>query len=383
MESSARGRLRRARAGLSAGLAPNIKRTSAVKRKSRHARGALWRTDTWMTSAAEVVRVESDDRDATGEAVVALGLHFCELPQAMEKQVADFVSTFRHTVIVVDDDATVLPMVSRILGRDYRVLGFTRPEQALEALKSEEPSVFITDLLMPEMDGRHLLQEVSRILPRSSVSRIVLTGHPREDVSDLILRGVVYQRICKPCNADELLQVVRRAVDLYAALTDRERLDRQLEHELSRTRQENAHLRKRLTSLEGFEHIIGQSPEIRDALDQLARVTRTDVRVHIQGETGTGKELVARALHEGGPRAGHPFVAQNCAQVTETLLESTLFGHEKGAFTERTGASQGSSSKPTGARYSSTKCQSLPPRHNGRCFARSNKARFAGSGEPR
>jgi two-component system, NtrC family, response regulator HupR/HoxA len=171
------------------------------------------------------------------------------------------------------------------------------------------------------------------LVPKSHFSRIVVTGHPEKDISDLIRRGTVFQRILKPFANDDLQQAVMRGIDHYAAASDRERLDREYEEANRRLALENAYLKKRLTSLEGFGHVVGDSPQIRDALDPLARVVATDVRVHIAGETGTGKELVARSLHLGGARAQGPFVAHNCGGMNESLQESTLFGHERGAFT--------------------------------------------------
>jgi two-component system response regulator HupR/HoxA len=143
----------------------------------------------------------------------------------------------------------------------------------------------------------------------------------------------IYRSLDLNTDAATLQTAVRAAADRYALGADNECMAGELERPRRGLERENAFLRQRLTGVDGFDKIIGQSEQLRDALRQLERIRRTHVPVHVHGETGTGKELVARALHVGGPRAKLPYVVQNCAGMTDTLLQSTLFGHRKGAFT--------------------------------------------------
>jgi two-component system response regulator HydG len=152
-------------------------------------------------------------------------------------------------------------------------------------------------------------------------------------VSELLDLGRVFGALGKPLQDDVVEQLVHRSAALHELMVENQRLGVELERSNERLKHENAYLRRRLMGTAGFEGIIGSSTPLRRMLGEIERVRRTDATVHLHGETGTGKELVARALHAGGPRADGPFIAQNCGGIPEGLLQSVLFGHVKGAFT--------------------------------------------------
>ncbi|MBI5509741.1 MAG: sigma 54-interacting transcriptional regulator [Deltaproteobacteria bacterium] len=287
-----------------------------------------------LSVAAEIAWLNSDDRDVGGRKAMGLGMTIVGASADTSERLAQFVDTFRYRIMVVDDSRTMREVLHQVLGDEYRIIQCASGEEALKALEAEEVGVLITDLKMPGMGGLELLNNLAARLPYSQVIRIVLSAHlDVDELREYLRLGVVFHYVAKPFDHDYLRQVVRRAVDAYAMAVENEWLRAELERANLRLTRENAYLRQRVTGLEGFEHIIGQSQSLRAALVELERVRHTDAAVTVLGDTGTGKELVARALHFGGPRAKGPFVAQNCGGMTETLLQSTLFGHRKGAFT--------------------------------------------------
>ncbi|MBI2299248.1 MAG: sigma-54-dependent Fis family transcriptional regulator [Armatimonadetes bacterium] len=228
-------------------------------------------------------------------------------------------------ILLVDDEAHLLQTVRRILTRHGAEV-----ETALNGRLADElhdtflPDVVVTDLKMPEMDGVELLRRLSERPAPPLV--IILTGHATVETAIEAMRHGARDYLLKPCDMDELLLVLRREVETHAMRLENRRL-----------RAEVATLQRRLESHEHYGEMVGGSPAMREVYRQVERLCQFhDIPVLITGETGTGKELVARALHHGSPRAPHPFIAINCGAIPTDLQESQLFGHRKGAFTGAT-----------------------------------------------
>jgi len=217
-------------------------------------------------------------------------------------------------ILVVDDD----PSQRELLAGFLRDLGADVQEapdgpSALEEVRRGFPDVALCDFRMPGMDGRELLREIKALNPEVAV--IIVTAYGT--VSDAVgcIKDGASDYLLKPVDLDEVEHVVRRAIERRALL------------------RENRELRRRLGEVESLPGIVTTGGPMAEVLSRIARVAPSPVSVLLLGESGTGKELVARALHAASPRAGGPFVAVNAAALSATLLESELFGHEKGAFT--------------------------------------------------
>ncbi len=284
-------------------------------------------------SRADVAWVNHNDRDTGGQPKIGIGLSLVDpSPEGLD-QLEHFVRTFRHHLLVVDDDRS-LAETYKGLSLDYQLHTSASAEEAYRLLAAHEVSVLITAERVSGASCVEFLGQVAERFPFARLLRI-LTCHPApaEDVQELIREAKLFAVLDKPFTSAQLESLVYRAVDSYALALENERLSAELERANQRLVRENAYLRKRVIGQEGFENMIGQSPALRALLSEVQRLRRTDVTVHIQGETGTGKELIARALHHEGPRAQGPLISQNCAGLTESLLQSTLFGHKRGAFT--------------------------------------------------
>jgi DNA-binding NtrC family response regulator len=217
-------------------------------------------------------------------------------------------------ILVVDDDVDILEACSQVLRRAGCVVEATSDaEEALGLVRSREFDVLIADLKMPKMDGIELLRAVRQIDPDLAV--VMITGYATVETAVESIKAGAADYVPKPFEPDHLRQVVRNTV---------EKLD------LIR---ENQALKKRLNHPVVSEEMLGESAAIHRVREVLAKVAPTDATVLILGETGTGKELVARAIHAMSPRAGKSLIPVNCAAIPSTLLESELFGHVKGSFT--------------------------------------------------
>lgn len=225
-------------------------------------------------------------------------------------------------ILVVDDEPNQLVTISRILSRQgLDVLTADNGAQALEILGRETVDVMITDLNMPVMDGMELLREVADLDERPST--VVLTGYGTiQSAVDAMKHGAA-DYLIKPCNPDELKLVI----------------DRQLE--MRDLRREVSDLRREVKRHQRYGAIVGKSAPMRAVYDVIESVSRNKSTVLITGASGTGKELVARTLHGRSPWSNGPFVAVNCGAVSETLLDSQLFGHRRGAFTDAIGDQEG------------------------------------------
>jgi len=241
----------------------------------------------------------------------------------------------RPSVLVVDDEQASLNAIYRTLRKEFEVVLSLNAQSALEVLRSQEVAVILTDQRMPEMTGIELLKSARQIQP--DALRILITGYADiEATIQAINEGQVFYYINKPWEPEELRLIIRRATEQYALRRENQRLLRELEIANQRLQAENVILHQEVEKQYVFENIIGNSPAMQKVFQLMKKVIPTDTTVLLTGETGTGKELIARAIHYNGLRKDNLFVAQNCAALPETLLESELFGHVKGAFTGAT-----------------------------------------------
>ena len=212
-------------------------------------------------------------------------------------------------VWIVDDDQSIRWVLSRALeAADMQVTAFETAESLLDRLTGERPDAIVTDLRMPGMSGVSLLENIGSVEPQVPV--IIMTAYSDLDSAVSAYRAGAFEYLPKPFDVDDAVQLVRRAiknrsVDALPAVESTRR---------------------------GAE-ILGKAPAMQEVFRAVGRLSRSHISVLITGETGTGKELVARALHENGPRRAGPFIALNTAAIPSELLESELFGHERGAFT--------------------------------------------------
>ncbi len=220
-------------------------------------------------------------------------------------------------VLVVDDELTMAEMVADGLAeRGFATTPLSSSREAAKRLADERFDALVTDLRMPELDGLELLSVARSVAPECAV--ILMTAYSAVDSAIESIRRGAYHYLTKPFKTDELALFLDRAIDE------------------SRLRRETVALRRTLKERFSIANIAGRSSAMRDVLDMVDRVADASAPVLLVGETGTGKGLVARAIHAHGDRASGPFITVNCAALPENLLESELFGHAKGAFTGAT-----------------------------------------------
>jgi two-component system response regulator AtoC len=219
----------------------------------------------------------------------------------------------RPVVLVVDDDAGVRESFRLTLEDHYDVIDVPDGPRALDAVRASQVDLVLLDIRLPEMDGIEVLERIKAIDEGIEVVLVTAVRTVRTAVAAMKLGAFDY--LTKPFEEDELLAVIARALEKRA-----------LEREVT-------FLRGELARARDFDEIVGQHPAMQKVYRLVAQVARTTTTVLVTGESGTGKELVARAIHRQGPRRDKPFVAVNPAAVAESLIESELFGHERGAFT--------------------------------------------------
>ncbi len=219
----------------------------------------------------------------------------------------------KPTVLIVDDEKSARDGLVRALRRDYNVLAAENGNAALEVLSSQGIDVLLSDVRMPGMDGITLMQRALANQPE--LTCIILTAYGDVDLAVEAMKQGATDFMTKPINLDKLELVLGRVLKARKIELENERLKVQLDDKY------------------GLENIIGRSAAMQEVFDTIRQVAVSRATVLIQGESGTGKELVAKAIHQLSPRSKGPFIAVHCAALSENLLESELFGHEKGAFT--------------------------------------------------
>ena len=219
-----------------------------------------------------------------------------------------------ETILIVDDEKNYLTILSAILEDEgFEVLTALGGQEALEIHKTSDLDLILTDMKMPTMDGIELLENLKSVDPDLPV--IMMTAHGTVDKAVEAMQKGAYTYVLKPFDNERLIIYVTKAISMYQVV------------------KENRRLRDAVESQYRFGNIIGKSKKMQDIFDTIQKVAPSGATVLIEGESGTGKELVARSIHFNSPRREKPFVAVNCSALAESLLESELFGHEKGAFT--------------------------------------------------
>jgi len=217
-------------------------------------------------------------------------------------------------VLLADDDASTRKVARANLALEgFDVIAASSGEEALARLAESDPLALVSDFKMPDMDGIGLMERVHAIRP--SLPVVLVTAHATVETAVRAMRKGALHYLTKPIRFDELALVLRHAV----------------EHE--RQRRDVARLTGELERAAGFEEMVGTSPAVHEVFAMIEQVAPADATVLLRGETGTGKELVARAIHRRSPRRDRTFVAVNCTAIPRDLMESEIFGHERGAFT--------------------------------------------------
>ena len=216
--------------------------------------------------------------------------------------------------LIVDDEQSIRRLCITVgQGLGYLCAEAETAEAALETLEINAPDLVVTDLKLPSLSGVELLRKVKELLPRTEVA--IMTGHGSVETAVDAMRQGAYDYIEKPFRVERLRQLLQRMAEKVRLVT------------------ENQFLRERVNTETELDGIVGTSGKIQDVMRMISRLKETRTPVLITGESGTGKELVARAIHFRGPLAAMPFVAVDCGSLVPTLMESELFGHEKGSFT--------------------------------------------------
>ncbi|MGB8719203.1 MAG: sigma-54 dependent transcriptional regulator [Desulfobacterales bacterium] len=219
-----------------------------------------------------------------------------------------------ETILIVDDEKNYLAILSAVLGEEgFETLEASSAAKALTTLENSDVDLVLTDMKMPSMDGIELLERIKAI--EAELPVIMMTAHGTVEKAVEAMQKGAYTYLQKPFDNERMVLHVKKAVAMYRVI------------------KENRQLRSAFESQYRFGNIIGKSKVMRDVFQMVHKVAPATATVLIEGESGTGKELVAKSIHYNSPRNKKPFIAVNCSALTESLMESELFGHEKGAFT--------------------------------------------------
>ena len=243
----------------------------------------------------------------------------------MAQPVTQALDPKQYPILVVDDEQDNLDAFRFNFRKVFDIVSAGSGAEALEVLKQKDVAVIITDQRMPKMTGLELLKEAKELRPEAV--GIILTAFTDVDVLiEAITLGQVYRYITKPWDAKEVRGILQYALDRFHLQRENRRMTAQLA-------EYTGYLNQQIHGAFDFGNIIGDSPALRDVLGKVEQVAPTASTVLLRGETGTGKEMVAHAIHINSPRENKPFVRVNCAALAPGILESELFGHEKGSFT--------------------------------------------------
>ncbi|MGQ3684391.1 MAG: sigma-54-dependent transcriptional regulator [Candidatus Loosdrechtia sp.] len=221
----------------------------------------------------------------------------------------------KPSILIVDDEKAARYGMRKILQKEENCIIYEARDgaSAMHIIRTSQPALVFLDINMPQIDGMKVLEMINTM--RNPPLVVVVTAYGSEKIAVEAMKKGAYDYISKPYDIDELRIIVKNVFERLAL------------------QEENIRLRMEIGRLEGMGEIIGQSEPMRDVFDKIEKIGATDVTVLIQGESGCGKELVAREIHKRSKRRNEPFIIMNCAAVPETLIESELFGHERGAFT--------------------------------------------------
>lgn len=215
-------------------------------------------------------------------------------------------------ILIADDDAVIRDIFKKALENEYEILLATNGSEAMEKIEQEMPDLVLLDIRMPPPDGMEILRNLKN---RYDIPAIMITAVKDVKTAVEAMKLGAFDYLVKPFELDEVKLCIKRALE-----------NRDMRRELEQ-------LRREVKEKYGFKNIIGSSPAMKQVFELMSKVLDNDITVLIEGESGTGKELVARAIHYNGSRRKGPFIAIDCGAIPENLLESELFGYEKGAFT--------------------------------------------------
>jgi len=219
-----------------------------------------------------------------------------------------------HSILVVDDEPNYLIVLSELLKDEgFEVFTASDGMQGLKIVEDVDLDIVVTDMQMPGMNGLELLQKIKE--KNKDLPVIVITAFAEIDKAVTAMQAGAYSYLAKPFSNDELIITLKKGAQHYSLI------------------RENTRLRDEIKGKSGFSGMVGKNPKMLQVYQLIEKVSPTHASVLITGESGTGKELVAKAIHMNSPRDSQPFIAVNCAALSDNLLESELFGHEKGAFT--------------------------------------------------
>ena len=273
-------------------------------------------------------------------------------------------SAVKSSILVLDDEAAQQKILSLILeDAGYEVFATGNPSEAVQLVETGNFDLVLSDLVMPGMDGITFMEQARRLKPELVV--VMVTAHGTISSAVEATKKGAFHYLTKPVGRDELLLIVQRAL------------------EQARLIQENRLLHSQLEQKYSIDGMIGQHGSMQEVFRLVRKVAPTDTTVLVYGESGAGKEMVARSVHQLSRRASRPMLAINCAAIPEALLESELFGHEKGAFTGAYARKRGLAEQASGSTCFSMRSEISAFNFRARSSGCCRRGRFSGSEEQR